>query len=96
MAIAAFDVNDLVEVRCTFTNDSGVNTNPSTVSLQVKEPDGTITTYAQGTLTNSATGVWQKNVTPDAAGLWYYRFSGTGTVTQEQEGVFFVRKSAFS
>lgn len=93
MAIDAYDIGDLVELQCTFRNDAGVATNPSTVSLRVKEPDGTTTTYAQGTLTNGSAGVWTKNVTPDQSGTWYYRFIGTGAVAQEEEGAFYVRPS---
>lgn len=59
----------------------GVATDPTTVSLTVETPAGTQTTYtyALGTVTKSATGIYYKDVALSVAGEWCYGWTGTGT-----------------
>jgi molybdopterin-guanine dinucleotide biosynthesis protein len=66
---------------------------PTTITLTVVSPSGTSTsyTYAGATVTKSATGVYYKDLTPDAAGEWLYRWTGTGTVAAAEEQSLFVR-----
>lgn len=94
--VNVYDVGDSVRVSATFTV-SAVNTDPSTITLKVKDPEGSITTYtyAGGTVTKQATGIFYKDVTVSNDGIWYYRFEGTGTVIAAVEGQFRVRRSEF-
>ena len=96
MAVNTYDKGDAVRLKGTFTVSS-VNTDPTTIILKVKDSDGTISTYtyAGGTITRSATGIYYKDVTVSNDGLWYYRFEGTGAVIAAGEGSFEVRRSEF-
>ena len=96
MAVNTYDKGDLVRVKATFTVSSVV-TDPTTVTLKVKDPDGTITTYtyAGGTVTKTSTGLYYKDVSVSNDGVWYYRFEGTGACQSAAEAQFKVRKSEF-
>ena len=59
---------------------SSTNTDPTSVTLEITDPSGNTTTYTTTDLTNSAVGVYSYSFTPDEAGLWKYRFIGTGAV----------------
>lgn len=74
-----FVTGDTVTLTNTF-KVSGTATDPTTVALAVTDPAGTTTTftYAGGTITKSATGVYYKNVTASAAGVWSFTWTGTG------------------
>ena len=91
-----FDVGDQVTFFVDFTNAAGTAANPSTVTLKVENPDGTQTTYAQGSLSNPSTGRWEKAVTVDKPGRWWFRFEGTGSIQLAQEDYVQVRDSRFA
>lgn len=72
-----------VRVQATFAV-AGVNTDPTTVTLKVKDTDGATTTYtyALAEVTRFAAGVYYKDITPKAVTTdtgWTYRWIGTGT-----------------
>lgn len=92
MTINVYDVGDVVRVTITFAVN-GTATDPTTVTLSVKEPDGTVTSYsyAGGTVQKSTTGVYYKDLTIDASGTWTYRWVGTGTAATAEENQFLVR-----
>jgi hypothetical protein len=75
----SYNFDTAVTVECTFSVSS-TNTDPTTVTLEITDPSGNTDTYSSSDLTNSAVGVYSKSITPDEAGLWKYRFVGTGTV----------------
>lgn len=85
-----------------FTHEPGESvaelTDPSTVTLKHKLPDGTINsyTYAGGTVTKDSTGIYSKNLSLADDGEHFYRFVGTGTVETAEEKRFTVRPSEFS
>jgi len=87
-----FDINDAPHFRCNF-QVSSVDTDPTTVSLLVRKPDGTTTTYtyAGGTITKDSTGDFSKQITLDARGIWYYAWTGTGACIAAAEGTVTVR-----
>lgn len=78
---------------------NGVNTDPTAVSLLVKAPSGTVTTYtwAAGDVTRVAAGDFYMDLdigtTSAAEGEYAYAFRGTGAVVAADEGRFTVRKS---
>jgi len=78
-----------------FKNTAGALTDPATVTLKVKKPDGTVTTYtyASAEITKDAVGRYSYQLTIDQDGVWSYRWIGTGTIVAAEEDAFFVRKS---
>lgn len=113
MSVASFDIGDLLRIgnqtgtnpdgstRAAFTNASGVATDPTAVTLQVKRESGTELVYgwpvagADGTLSREEVGRFSFDVPLDESGLWSWRLAGTGAVETAEEGVFYVLHSAF-
>jgi hypothetical protein len=91
-----YDIGDVARVTMTFTVDD-VNTDPTTITLKVKDPTGNKTTYtyALAEVTRSAAGIYYKDISIDEAGQWYYRWEGTGAVETAEENYFMVRESEF-
>jgi len=85
---------DTVRLSATFTVD-GAATDPTTVTLRVKAPSGTVTsyTYAATEITRVSTGVYRKDVLFDAAGTWYVRWEGTGAAAGVEEAAIVVSRS---
>jgi hypothetical protein len=75
----SYNFGTAVTVECTFSVSS-TNTDPTAVTLELTDPSGNTETHPTSDLTNSAVGVYSYSFTPDEAGLWRYRFAGTGAV----------------
>jgi hypothetical protein len=75
-------VGDLVTLQATFTTLDGVNADPTTIAVCVRDPGGTITTYtyAGNEVTKAATGVFRYGLSIIVSGVWVYRWVGTGSV----------------
>jgi hypothetical protein len=71
---------------------SSVATDPTTVSLVVTTPSGAATTYtyALAQVTKSTTGNYYKDITWTEKGWWKWRWEGTGTCAQVDEGHIYV------
>lgn len=87
--MADADIGDVRTLSATFRNAAGTGTNPTTVVLTIRKPDGTVVTP-----TPAATGAGVYNYVQiiDQAGVWAWKYTGTGTVTDMQQGQFSVRK----
>lgn len=85
----SYNIGTAVRMTGTFSVSS-TNTDPTTVALEVTDPSGNQDTYSTTDLTNSAVGVYSKEITPDEAGYWRYRFVGTGTVIAANSFKFYV------
>lgn len=78
MARVIFDYGEVVRARNTYTDPStGVVTDPTTVQVEVRSPDGTTATYLYGTdveLTKVSTGVYQMLIQMAQTGTyrWYW------------------------
>lgn len=85
--MAPVDLNSAPTFRCNF-QVSGVDTDPTTVSLYVRMPDGTTATYtyAGGTLTKDSVGDYSKQITLNQRGIWYYAWTGTGACQASDSG----------
>lgn len=85
-------VGDMLRLQNTFTV-SGTKTDPTTVTLEVKDPSGNTATYtyALSEITKSGTGIYYKDVTFDEAGWWTYEWAGTGTVVVVEGNKIYVR-----
>lgn len=92
-------VNSPVRLTINFQDDSGDDTDPSTVALTLMSPCGVQTTYVYLTdseLQQADAGDYMCDVIPDEPGRWQYRWYTTGTSTQiAEEGDFLVQYSAF-
>lgn len=69
-----------IRLRGTFRNTARVLTNPTTVTLRHQDPSGNVTVVAAGDITNESTGVYYYDLVVDEAGVWKYRFVGTGAL----------------
>jgi hypothetical protein len=96
MTINTYHIGQKVRLTATFTA-LGVNTDPTTVTLKVKDPSGVITpyTYALAQIIRSAAGIYYKDISIDEAGDWYYNFTGTGTVEAADETFLSAEESQF-
>ena len=89
-----YDVGDSTRFQSAFTVD-GVAQNPTAVFLFVKHPSGTTDSYVTGDLTNDVTGTFYLDIVLDDTGIWYYRFTSSGTVIAADEGSLIVERSEF-
>lgn len=99
MAVNEYPKGNVVTLEADFTVD-GVPTDPTSVTLRVKEPDGTITvwTVTPGQVVNdpAAVGAFYADWTIDQEGLHEYRFEGTGAaVAASPDRQFLGLASAF-
>jgi uncharacterized protein YfaS (alpha-2-macroglobulin family) len=90
-----FYVGETVRGTRVFTNFAGVVADPATVSLTVKKPLGTTTTYtyAGGTITKTAIGTYHKDIDLDEDGRWQWRWATTGDPAEVAQGSFRVLPS---
>lgn len=91
-----YDIGDTVRVTVTFTNSAGTATDPSAVTLSVKDPKGTKTTYTYGSssMVKSATGIYYYDLTATLPGSYKYVWKGTGALVVAEENRFEVRRQA--
>ena len=89
--------NSLVIIDAKFRDQNDALIAPTTVTFETYDPDGVDATYTAGTddeIVNSATGVYEARITPNKAGRWSYRWSGTYEgLTIREEGTFVVQES---
>jgi hypothetical protein len=86
----------LVRCRGSYTDESGVAVDPTTVTAKVQTPSGTITTYTYpATVVKDSTGHYHVDVSVTTAGLWYYRFESTGMYQAAGEAHFDVSTGVF-
>lgn len=86
-----FEIGELVRLTRTFVNLAGTATDPSTVKVRLRSPDGTVT---EGDATNDTTavGVFYFDVTPTVPGRWRYRWVSTGDPQLRPTGTFWVNR----
>lgn len=97
MSLATYDIGDTVTLPVTFKVGTTV-TDPTTVTLRVRKPSGTTTsyTYAGGQVQKDSTGVYHYNLALDQAGDWEAEWVGTGAVVATEPVTLYVRQSAVS
>ena len=98
MATNLYDIGDVIRCTGTFADASNAATDPALVTVKVKAPDGTITTYTYGVddaLVRLTTGTYYVDVPATAAGQWWYRFHSTGSGQSADEHYFQVEQSQF-
>lgn len=79
MARVIFDYGEVVRARNTYTDPtSGAVTDPLTLSVSIRNPSGTITTYVYGTdaqLSKISTGVYQVLITMAQTGTYRWKWT---------------------
>lgn len=81
-----------------FFNVSGAPVDPTTVTLKVRKEGVGITTYVYLTdafVTRTSVGVFYRKYTPASAGVYFYRWEGTGALASAYEGMFIVNETNF-
>jgi hypothetical protein len=91
--MAVYDIGDNVRIYAPFVVGT-TPTDPTAITLIVRKPSGTETTYTYGEaeITRSSAGNYHKDIVPDQHGEWKYRWEGTGAAVAAFEGSFDVRK----
>ena len=98
MALPHHDIGDLIPVSATFKNAAGTATDPTTITFKLQSPAAVVTSYVYPTdaqLVRDSAGVYHVDVPLAAAGVWYYRFEGTGAVAATEDGVLIADPSPF-
>ena len=111
MSVPAFDIGDQLRlgnsvgsnpdetVREPFTTVDGVVADPTTVTLELRRPDGTELTYAWPTggdalLVRESAGRFYRDLTIDTSGRWCWVLTGTGVIQTSEQGQFYARRRA--
>lgn len=89
-----YQPGDTVRLSTTFLV-AGVATDPTEVTLTVRNPAGTSTTYTYTLteVTKDSTGVYHKDLTVATAGVWEWKWEGTGAAAGIDEGAFTVEET---
>ena len=94
-----YEIGEQVEIAYTFVNSAGAAADPTVVTVSIKAPSGTETDYVYGTdaeCVKDSTGAYHVDLTFAAAGVYHWRWVGTGAVVDAEEGFLRVRASAFT
>lgn len=91
------DIGDLVRLAAVFRNIAGALTDPDAVTLRILRPDGTVqveTWPPDGVIVNDAAqiGRFYADISPILVGDYWFRFEGTGAVTEAEESRFRIRR----
>lgn len=92
-------VNSPVRIAANFQDDERVDIDPDTITVKIMSPQGTISSYVYATdaeVIKASTGDYYIDYTPNASGLWHYRWETTGeNESIAVEGQFRVMSSPF-
>ena len=83
----SYPLGNVVRLSVTYKDAAGVLINPSVATLKLTDPTGTETTPV---LINDSTGLYHADNTVLTAGVWYYRFTGTGALVTGSPDYMFV------
>jgi len=78
----------VVGANVLFVDEVGVPTDPTTVIITFRAPDGTLLTPV---VTNLGVGLYRAEVVVNAGGLWVVQAEGTGALVIIEEAQFEVR-----
>ena len=83
------DVGDVVIVTFEIRDRDGLLRNPTTLACTFERPAGTEVIVAA---TEAQVGIWEAEITADAAGVWKYRGVAAGASVGVDQGSFRVRE----
>lgn len=86
-----YGINTLVRVSVLFTDNAvpAVPTDPTTVTLKIKAPDGVVTTKTTGDLVHDGDGAYHFDVLANQEGRWFFTYEGDGAVQVSSPDAFF-------
>ena len=89
----SYYVGDALRFSCEFTDMDDTATDPTTVTLLLESPSGTVTTltHGAGEITRASVGSYYYDRLVDESGLWEWRWVGTGAVQRARQGRFYVK-----
>jgi hypothetical protein len=88
----SYDVGQLIRIFRTFTL-SGALTDPTTQTLEIKEPDGTLVSKTEADVTKDDVGEYHYDYGPvTQEGRYSIQWAGTGGVVTALTSVFWVRE----
>jgi hypothetical protein len=91
MSNGIYVIGNRARLLCQFTDKDGAAIAPTTVTLKVRNPAGTVQTVtADSTIT---LGEYVGEFDLDAVGIWFYRWTGAGNVAVAAEGKLTVQAS---
>lgn len=96
MPTAVSDIGDARRLSVTFTDLAGTAADPDTVTLEVRAPDGTLTSYVHGTdaeVVKDSTGNYHADLEFAQAGRHMVRWIGEGTVDAVDASEVHVRRN---
>lgn len=75
-----YDIGNLIRLSVAFTLADGTPIDPTNVQLNVRPSQGAteIFTYAANQVQKDGIGLYHYDYEPDASGIYYYRYVGTG------------------
>lgn len=87
------DIGDVPQIKIVFTDASGAVVDPTTVTLYLALPSGSVGTYtyAGGAVVRPAAGTYTYNGTATQAGYWNVRWVGDGAAVAAEQDRYFVR-----
>lgn len=85
----SYDIGDMRTFTGTFTDVSGTLANPSTVTVEIREPDGNLATPAPSSAT---TGIWTVDYEFTQSGRHVIRFQGDGAINSAQETEVYIKR----
>lgn len=85
-----FDIGDTAHIAITFADLDGVPTNPTTVVLTIQAPDNTSSTPSP---TNDGVGLYHYDLAVAMAGIYRFKWTGTGAINAVEEGEIAVKES---
>jgi hypothetical protein len=90
-----WDIGDVARLRARFTDLAGAYADPTTVTATIRSPSGITTNYVVPPIVNdpALVGGFYLDLTLNEAGLWTYKFIGTGAVVALDEETLRVRPS---
>lgn len=99
MPLDVYDEGQTIRISGEFRNLADVLADPTVVTFQVEQPDGTVLEYVyaaspDGGLAKSATGQYYIDITAEDPGMYRWRWHGAGLIMGAVDGRFFVRDSA--
>ena len=89
----AYTVGDIAVVAVIFYDSSGVPADPTTVTLRVSRQSNTVIQYIyliDLELVKDSVGNYHANLNLTTAGLWCFRWIGTGAVQTAVQEYFWV------
>jgi len=87
-----YDIGDLVRLTGEFKDKAGAKTDPTSLTLTIRPSFGAVVTKTMAQVNDDGTGLFSYEFVPDKAGLWHYRWVGTGSVAAAEEKSFQVRR----